>query len=68
MTALRTLSLLCLSVALGACSQIDTGNVGVERTLGKELRDEFITYKTQEWEAYHLSVSQWEIERYSHQF
>ena len=35
MTALRTLSLLCLSVALGACSQIDTGNVGVERTLGK---------------------------------
>lgn len=40
----------------------------VERTLGKELRDEFITYKTQEWEAYHLSVSQWEIDRYSHQF
>ena len=35
MTALRTLSLLCLSVVLGACSQIDTGNVGVERTLGK---------------------------------
>lgn len=35
MTALRTLSLLCLSAALGACSQIDTGNVGVERTLGK---------------------------------
>src|SRR3989344_1765061 len=40
----------------------------VERTLGKELRDEFITYKTQEWEAYHLSVSQWEVERYSHMF
>ena len=40
----------------------------VERTLGKELRDEFITYKTQEWEAYHLSVSQWEVERYSHLF
>jgi glutamine synthetase len=40
----------------------------VERTLGKALRDEFIKYKTQEWEAYHLSVSQWEVERYSHMF
>ena len=40
----------------------------IEATLGKELRDEFIKYKTEEWEAYHLSVSQWEIERYSHLF
>jgi glutamine synthetase len=40
----------------------------VERTLGKALRDEFIKYKTEEWEAYHLSVSQWEVERYSHMF
>ena len=40
----------------------------VERTLGRELRDEFIKYKSQEWEAYHLSVSQWEVERYSHMF
>ena len=40
----------------------------VERTLGKELRDEFIKYKTEEWEAYHLSVSQWEVDRYSHMF
>ncbi|WP_290871632.1 type III glutamate--ammonia ligase [Aquabacterium sp.] len=40
----------------------------VERTLGKALRDEFIKYKTQEWEAYHLSVSKWEVERYSHMF
>jgi glutamine synthetase len=36
--------------------------------LGSELRDEFIKYKTEEWQAYHLSVSQWEIERYSHMF
>lgn len=36
--------------------------------LGKELRDEFITYKTEEWETYHLIVSQWEIERYSYLF
>ncbi len=40
----------------------------VERTLGKALRDEFIHYKTVEWEAYHLAVSPWEIERYSHLF
>lgn len=40
----------------------------VEQTLGKALRDEFIKYKTAEWEAYHLSVSQWEIERYSYMF
>ena len=40
----------------------------VEKTLGKELRDEFIRYKTAEWEAYHLTVSPWEIERYSHMF
>jgi glutamine synthetase len=40
----------------------------VERTLGKGLRDEFIAYKTQEWEAWHQSVSQWEVERYSHMF
>jgi glutamine synthetase len=40
----------------------------VEKTLGKELSDEFIKYKTEEWEAYHQSVSQWEISRYSHMF
>jgi glutamine synthetase len=40
----------------------------VERTLGKELRDEFIAYKTAEWNSYHLAISQWEIERYSHLF
>jgi len=40
----------------------------VERTLGKELRDEFIKYKTEEWETYHLTVSQWEIDRYSYMF
>jgi glutamine synthetase len=40
----------------------------VERVLGKELRDEFIRYKSQEWEAYHLSITPWEIGRYSHLF
>jgi len=40
----------------------------VEKTLGKELRDEFIKYKTDEWNEYHRTVSAWEIERYSHLF
>src|SRR5665647_60174 len=31
----------------------------IEATLGKELRDEFVKYKTMEWESYHLSVSTW---------
>ncbi len=40
----------------------------IEATLGAELRNEFIRYKTEEWEGYHLAVSQWEVERYSHLF
>jgi len=40
----------------------------VEKALGKELKDEFIRYKTEEWETYHLTVSKWEIERYSYMF
>lgn len=40
----------------------------VERTLGGGLRDEFIKYKTEEWESYHLSISQWETARYSAMF
>lgn len=40
----------------------------VEATLGKELRDEFIRYKQNEWDSYHKTVSTWEIDRYSHLF
>jgi glutamine synthetase len=40
----------------------------VECTLGRELRDEFVTYKSEEWQAYHLTVSRWETERYSYLF
>ncbi len=39
-----------------------------EAVLGKELKDEFIRYKSEEWEEYHQSVSAWEVERYSHLF
>jgi glutamine synthetase len=40
----------------------------VEKTLGTALRDEFVRYKREEWREYHLSISPWEIERYSHLF
>ena len=40
----------------------------ITKVLGQELRDEFITYKTDEWRAYHLTVSQWEVDRYARLF
>ena len=44
------------------------GDPFVERVLGRELRDEFVRYKTDEWQDYHLSISPWEVQRYSHLF
>ncbi|MGK9055014.1 type III glutamate--ammonia ligase [Neorhizobium petrolearium] len=40
----------------------------VTSALGEGLRNEFITYKRNEWEEYHLGISPWEIERYTHLF
>jgi glutamine synthetase len=40
----------------------------IEQILGTELRNEFIRYKRAEWEEYHQSVSQWEIDRYARLF
>ena len=40
----------------------------VERVLGRALRDEFLTYKREEWRHYHQSISPWEIERYARLF
>jgi glutamine synthetase len=40
----------------------------VESVLGTELRDEFVRYKSEEWNEYHLEVSPWEVHRYSHLF
>ncbi len=36
-----------------------------EQVLGAELKQEFITYKRAEWEEYHQTISQWEIEKYA---
>jgi glutamine synthetase len=40
----------------------------VEEVLGPALTAEFIRYKRAEWEQYHQSVSQWEIDRYARLF
>jgi glutamine synthetase len=40
----------------------------IEKTLGKGLRDEFITYKSEEWRTYHQQVSAWEIAQYARLF
>ena len=40
----------------------------IEKTLGKGLRDEFITYKCEEWRTYHQQVSAWEIAQYARLF
>lgn len=36
-----------------------------EQVLGAQLKQEFITYKRAEWEEYHQTVSQWEIDKYA---
>jgi glutamine synthetase len=40
----------------------------VEQVLGSDFRNEFITYKSEEWREYHQTVSQWEINRYARLF
>ena len=40
----------------------------IEKTLGTGLRDEFVRYKRDEWEEYHQSISQWEVDRYARLF
>lgn len=40
----------------------------VEAVLGPDLRQEFITYKSEEWRQYHQRISQWEIDQYARLF
>lgn len=53
---------------LGEAVEAFAADPFVEKVLGAELRDEFIKYKRAEWEDYHQSVSQWEIDRYARLF
>ena len=36
----------------------------IQAGLGRELAEEFIKVKRQEWVQYHNTVSRWEIDRY----
>ena len=40
----------------------------IAQTLGTDLRDEFVRYKRAEWDEYHQSISQWEVDRYARFF
>ena len=49
-----------LQAAIGALSQDEV----VRNSLGAEYADYYIQVKTEEWESYHNSVSQWELDHY----
>jgi glutamine synthetase len=53
---------------LGEAVEAFAADPFVEKILGPELRNEFIKYKRAEWEEYHQSISQWEINRYARLF
>jgi glutamine synthetase len=54
-----------LPKTLGEAVEAFASDPFVEKTLGTELTREFITYKRAEWEEYHQTVSQWEIDKYA---
>jgi glutamine synthetase len=54
-----------LPKTLGEAVQAFADDPFVEQVLGSALRQEFITYKQAEWEEYHQTVSQWEIDKYA---
>ncbi len=49
-----------LQAAVEAMSQDEV----VRNSLGADYADYYIQVKTEEWESYHNSVSQWELDRY----
>jgi glutamine synthetase len=53
---------------LGEAVELFERDAFVRETLGQELQEEFVRYKRAEWEQYHQSVSQWEIDRYARLF
>ncbi len=57
-----------LPKTLGEAVEAFAADPFVEQVLGAELRNEFITYKRAEWEEYHTTVSQWEIDKYARLF
>ncbi|MDE2841617.1 MAG: type I glutamate--ammonia ligase, partial [Chloroflexota bacterium] len=46
-----------------ALDELDKDDV-LKEALGREYADYFIEVKREEWNRYHLSVSQWELDNY----
>ena len=57
-----------LPVDLGAALQALAQDAALRHTLGEAFCQQFIELKTQEWQAYALSVSDWELQRYADLF
>jgi glutamine synthetase len=57
-----------LPKTLGEAIEAFAADPWIESVIGPELRKEFITYKQAEWEEYHQTVSDWEIQRYARLF
>ena len=53
---------------LGEAVECFAADPWIRETLGDALTDEFITYKQAEWEEYHQTVSDWEVQRYARFF
>jgi glutamine synthetase len=51
------------STLLGAVEALEQDSV-VKDSLGREYADYYIQKKSEEWESYHNSVSQWELDHY----
>ena len=64
-TELRERGIEPLPKTLGEAVDAFEADPFTERVLGSVLKQEFITYKRAEWEEYHQTVSQWEIDRYA---
>ncbi len=57
-----------LPKTLGEAVQAFEDDPFTERVLGAALKQEFITYKRAEWEEYHQTISQWEVDKYARLF
>jgi glutamine synthetase len=51
--------------SLGEAIEAFAADPFIEKVLGTELRNEFIKYKSEEWEEYNLTVTPWEIKKYA---
>jgi glutamine synthetase len=60
----QTLGIQALPESLGEAIDLADESELVERILGPELRDRLLALKREEWDAYRVQVSAWELDRY----